>query len=154
MDVSELDARLGDARRVYVDTSTCIAYHSSNEHAHVLARHLFSRIADDTDPLNGYMSVVSASEMLVRPLRYVDHHLRLVTEFLQAFPNLHLIDTDFTIAHQAANIRVTTRLALPDSLILGTALLTGCEAIVTNDERWVRRIAPLYREFTWIYLGQ
>jgi|SRR5687768_5944842 len=154
MDVADLDAALGDARRAYVDTSTCIAYHSTTEHAHAAARHLFGRIADDADPLIGYISIVSASEMLVRPIRAADHRLRLVTKFLREFPSLTMVNADFEIAHQAANIRAVTRLALPDSLIIGTAILTACEVIVTNDERWSRRVAPLYPQFRWIYLGR
>jgi hypothetical protein len=31
--------------------------------------------------------------------------------------------------------------------------LAGCQAIVSNDERWKRRLAPMFREFRWIYLG-
>jgi predicted nucleic acid-binding protein len=154
MDIAELENALSDARRANVDTSTCIALHSTTEHAHPLARHLFERIADDADPLVGYISVVSAAEMLIRPIRAADHRLQLVTEFLRTFPNLYMVDTDFEIAHQAANIRAITRLALPDSLIVGTAILAACEVIVTNDERWSRRVAPLYPQFRWIYLGR
>jgi hypothetical protein len=47
-----------------------------------------------------------------------------------------------------------SRLALPDALLVGTALLSGCEAIITNDERWSRRLAPLFPRFRWIYLGR
>src|SRR5688572_14529567 len=134
MDVAELDAALGDAHRVFVDTSTCIAYHSTHEHAHPLARHLFGRIADAEDPLVAYFSIVTASEMLVRPIRAADSDLTAMHKFLRSFPNLQLIDADFEVALQAANIRAVTRLALPDSLIIGTAILSACEAIVTNDE--------------------
>ena len=143
MNVAELDAEIGDARRAYIDTSACIAYHSTTERAYPLARHLFGRIADNVDPLVGYMSIVSASEMLVRPIRAGDHRLTLVTRFLRDFPNLYMVNADFEIALQAANIRVLTRLALADALIIGTAIMAGCEAIVTNDERWSRRVGPL-----------
>lgn len=154
MDIPELDAALGDARRAYVDTSTCIAYHSTTEHAHPLARHLFNRIADAEDPLVAYFSTITAAEMLVRPIRAGASDLTAMHRFLRGFPNLQMVDTDFQVALQAANVRAVTRLALPDSLIVGTAILTACEAIVSNDERWSRRLAPLYPQFRWIYLGR
>jgi predicted nucleic acid-binding protein len=154
MDIAELDATLGDAHRAFVDTSTCIAYQSTSEAAHPLARHLFGRIADPVDPLAAYISIVSAAEMLVRPIQAGDHRLTLVSDFLQSFPNLHMLDATFDVALQAANVRALTRLALPDALLIGTAVLAGCEAIVTNDERWSRRLGPLFPRFTWIYLGR
>ena len=75
MDISELDAALGTARRAFVDSSTCIANFSTTELAHPLARHLFDRVADDADPLIAYISVVSAAEMLVRPIQAADDRL-------------------------------------------------------------------------------
>ena len=154
MDIAGLDRALGDARRVFIDTSTVLAYHSTSELAHPPARHLFERIANDADSLNAYLSMVSVSELLVRPIRVADHRLALMHQFLRTYPNLRLLDADFEIALQAANIRALTRLALPDALIIATAILSACEAIVTNDERWSRRLAPLYPQFRWIYLGE
>jgi hypothetical protein len=81
MDVLELDAAIGDAHRAFVDTSACIAYFSTTELAFPLAQHLFGRIADDADPLAVYISIITASEMLVRPMRAGDHRLTLVTDF-------------------------------------------------------------------------
>src|SRR5437763_988513 len=98
MDVAALDTAIGEAHRAFVDTSTCIANFSTAEHAHPLARHLFDRIEDDADPLVAYMSVVSVSEMLVRPIRAADHRLKLVHQFLRTFPNLHILNVDFEIA--------------------------------------------------------
>ena len=34
-----------------------------------------------------------------------------------------------------------------------SGLLAGCEAIVTNDERWKRRLEPAFRTFRWVYLA-
>jgi predicted nucleic acid-binding protein len=153
MNIAELDAAIGDAHRAFIDSSTCIAHFSTIEVAHPLARHLFGRVQNDADPLIAYISVVSCMEMLVRPIRAGSADLGLVTEFLRELPNLHLIDVDLTVSLQAANIRALTRLSPPDALLVGTALLSGCEAIITNDEQWVRRAAPLYPRFRWVYLG-
>jgi predicted nucleic acid-binding protein len=153
MDIAHLDAILGDARRAFLDSSTCIAFHSTGEAVHPLARHLLQRIESDEDPLSGYLSVVTVAELLVRPMRGASADLTLMHRFLRGIPNLQILDVDFEIAQQAANIRALTRLQLPDSLLIGTALLSGCEVIITNDERWARRRRPLFGQFSWIYLG-
>jgi predicted nucleic acid-binding protein len=154
MDISDLDAALGDTHRAFVDSSTCIAYHSTLEAVHPLARHVFGRVANASDPLKAYISVVSATEMLVRPIRAGSGDLMLVSAFLRGFPNLNVLDVTLDVALQAANIRALTRLPAPDALLVGTALLSGCEAIVTNDGSWGRRLAPLFPQFRWIYLGR
>lgn len=154
MNAEEFDAALGDVHRVFADTSTCIAFLGQSERASVAARQLFTRVADEADPLYAVISVITAAEMLVRPIRQGGSELRTVHEFLHEFPNLRLIQVDLMVALQAANVRSVARLPLPDALIVGTAILSGCEAIVTNDERWSRRLAPLYPQFRWIYLGQ
>ena len=154
MQAGELNAALTDAQRIFVDSSACIAYHSQVERAHPVARHLFGRIASPSDPVQAYISVVSVAEMLIRPIRAGSRDLKMVHAFILEFPNLHLIQVDLPVALQAANVRALTRLALPDALLVGTAILSGCEAIVTNDEGWSRRLAPLLPQFRWIYLGR
>jgi predicted nucleic acid-binding protein len=153
MDIAHLDAALGNAQRAFVDSSMCIAYLSTTELVHVQARHIFERIRSNTDPLVGYLSVVSVAELLIRPIRSGSSDLFTVHSFLLTFPNLYIIDVDFGIAQQAANVRALSRLAMPDALLVGTAIMSGCEAILTNDARWSRRMAPLFGQFSWIYLG-
>jgi predicted nucleic acid-binding protein len=112
------------------------------------------RIEDPSDPLVGYVAVITAAELLVRPMRTAGPDLVLMHTFLRRLPNLFIVDVDFEVAHQAANIRALTRLPLPDALIVGTAIMSGCQVIITNDDRWSRRLGPLFPQFTWIYLGR
>jgi predicted nucleic acid-binding protein len=154
MNVAELDAAIGDAQRTFIDTSVCIAYHSQGEAAHPLARQLVRRIEEPSDLLVGYVSVITAAELLVRPMRTAGPDLVLMHTFLRRLPNLFVVDVDFEVAHQAANIRALTRLPLPDALIVGTAIMSGCQVIITNDDRWSRRLSPLFPQFTWICLGR
>lgn len=154
MNIAELDAAIGDTRRAFMDTSVCIAFHSQDEVAHPLARHFFQRIEDGSDPLVGYLSVITAAELLVRPMRTAGPDLVAMHTFLRRLSGLFIVDVDFEVAHQAANIRALTRLHLPDALIVATAIMSGCQIIVTNDERWSRRLSPLFPQFTWVYLGR
>lgn len=151
MEAAELDRKLGAARRVFLDSSACIAYHSTAEPSHPPARHLFQRIARPDD-LTAYLSVVSAAELLIRPIRAGNADLSFMHTFLRNFPNLQVLPADFEVALQAATIRAQTGLALPDALLVSSALLTACEAVVTNDRRWHRRLQPLFPRFTWIAL--
>jgi len=73
--------------------------------------------------------------------------------FLTTFPNLTILPADLTVALQAATLRATTGIRLPDALVVASGMLAGCEAIVSNDEQWRRKLALLFRQFQWIYLG-
>lgn len=69
MGARELDAALRGVERVVVDSSTLIAFHSPGEAAHSLADRLLRRIESGSDDLRGYYAMVSAVELLVRPIR-------------------------------------------------------------------------------------
>jgi predicted nucleic acid-binding protein len=148
-----LDDDLGPVERVLLDSSALIAFHSPHEAAHPLAKHLLERIERDSDPLTGYVSIISTPELLVRPLRAGPREFAFMHTFLTKFPHLSVLPLDMTVAVQAATLRATTGIRLPDAISLASGLLAGCEAIVTNDEQWLRKLAPLFRQFRWIYLG-
>lgn len=153
MGVIALDAALGDARRILLDSSTLIAFHSHQEQAHNLAKHLLHRIEQDQDPLLGYCSVISAAELLVRPIRTSQSAFTFMHTFLATFPNLTVLPMDLAVSMQAATVRAITNIRMPDAVIIATGLLSGCECIVSNDASWKQRLAPLFGEFRWIYLG-
>ena len=153
MSLVDLDAVLGGGERILLDSSTLIAFHSPHEHAHSLADHVLRRIASAGDPLRGYYSVISAVELLVRPIRTSQERSTFMHVFLTQYPNLTILPMDLTVAVQAASVRATAGIPLPDAVVVASGLLAGCEAIVTNDERWKKRLEPLFRTFRWIYLG-
>ncbi len=153
MGIVELDGAIGNAERALLDSSTLIAYHSPPERAHLLAKHLLDRIEDDRDRLRGYYSALSASELLVRLTRTSEPAFTYMHTFLLTFPNLTLLPVDLPVAMQAAALRATTNIRLPDALIIASGLLSGCEAIVSNDAGWKGRFEPLFSRFRWIYLS-
>ena len=152
MATADLDAALGVSERVLVDSSTLIAFHNQHERAHLLADHLLRRIESGSDPLRGYYSVVSAVELLVRPIRTGQTEFMYMHTFLTEYPHLTVLPMDMTVAVQAATLRATMGIALPDAVVVASGLLAGCEAIVTNDERWKRRGESRFRQFRWLYL--
>ena len=153
MSIAGLDTAMAGSSRVLVDTSTLIAFHNPNEAVHTLVRHLFQRIQSDDDLLHGYYSVVSAAELLIRPLRTSQASFTFVHTFLTTFPHLQVLPMDLTVAIQSATIRSATYLRLPDATIVASGLLAGCECVVTNDRLWKQRLEPLFPDFRWVYLG-
>ena len=88
----------------------------------------------------------------MRPIRSGLDRFTFMHTFLAQFPHLTGLPVDMVVAVQAANLRAVTNLAVPDSVVIASGLLAGCEAIITNDGRWKRRGESAFRQFTWIYL--
>jgi predicted nucleic acid-binding protein len=149
----ELDLALGDAARVLLDSNSLIAFHSTQQQTHALARHILARVQDPHDRLIAYYSAVTAMELLVRPIQAGAGELAYMHTFLTGFPNLTFLPVDFMVAQRAATVRATTRLKAPDALIVATGLLAGCEAIVHNDHAWETKLKPHFPMFRWIYLN-
>jgi predicted nucleic acid-binding protein len=154
MSTISLDETLRGTERVLLDTSTLLAFHGHHEVVHPLAKHTLGRIENDVDPLRGYYSVVSATELLVRPLRAGATETAYMHAFLRSFPNLSVLPVDLDVASHAASLRAIKNLKTPDALIVASGILAGCQAIVTNDADWKKKLEPLFREFRWIYLGE
>lgn len=94
--------------------------------------------------LSAVSSVITIAEVLVRPLR--DGNASLVAELIESihsYPNLDVLSLDSAIALRAAEVRMATRLALPDAIHIATALESGAEAFVTNDHTIRARVASI-----------
>lgn len=79
-------------------------------------------------------SIVTLSEMLVKPLKIRDTGLRTAfkTLFLRT-RNVRLVVVNLAIAERAADLRARHNLKTPDALQVATAIETGCDAFLTND---------------------
>ena len=153
MAADDLDRALGDADRLLFDSSTLIAFHNPGEATHPLADHLLRRVEREADPIQGYISVVSVTELLVRPIRTSHADFTFMHEFLSSYPNLMTLPMDATVAVQAASLRASMRLSLPDAVVVASGMLAGCQALVSNDVRWKQRGASLFPQFRWIHLS-
>ena len=153
MSTASLDAELGGAARVLFDSSVLIALHTRDDATHELARHLFDRVERDDDPLAALLSAVTAAEVMIRPLRAGPAEARRMHLFLTDFPHLTIVPADLPVALRAARIRADHGLKLPDALVAASALVSGAEAVVTNDEQWRDRLRAAYPEITWVYVA-
>jgi predicted nucleic acid-binding protein len=151
--VAELDAALADAELVLADSSVVIAFWTAADRTHQLARHLFGRIERHDDRLLGLVSAITASEIMVHPLRAGPEPAATMQLFLTAFPNLGIAPVDLAVALRAAAVRAQTGLKTPDALIVATALEHRVDAVATNDEAWATRLRSAFPSIRWICLG-
>jgi predicted nucleic acid-binding protein len=127
-----LDAAIPPGKRILIDTSVALAYLTGTESTSPAATRLFDDfLASGRDV--GAMSMITVGEILVRPFRVGPSAAATVDGFLQHFAELDLIEIDYAIAREAARVRASTNLRMPDALILSSATVTSCDLLCTND---------------------
>ena len=99
-----------------------------------LVEPVFSAI--DGGKLEAVTSSITLLETLVVPLRSAN--LALASRYealLTRSRGLRLVPIDLDLLRAAAHLRAGARLKTPDALQLASAMVTGCCAFVTNDDR-------------------
>lgn len=152
MSLATLDAALAGVEVVAVDTSVWLAFVTTVDATHHLARHLFRRVASDDDPLRAEASMVTATETLVRPARAGTADLARIRAYLTGFPHLTLVPIGLEIAAAAAVVRARSGLKTPDALVVATALVNHADAVASNDDAWAKRLGAAYPAIRWIGL--
>ena len=154
MSAPSIERALPEGSRILLDSTTLVAYLNRAEAVSgVSARIIDEFVASGRNP--AIISMVSIAEVLVRPLRVGppdDYHHFL--DFVEQFPNLRALPVDLAVAHDAASIRAVYNLAGPDAMIVGSGLVAQVGYIVTDHERWVRKLQPLARRVSVIYLNR
>ena len=83
------------------------------------------------------LSVVTESELLVRPFRERDAEVVERISDLLSEDGIEVIELGRAIARRAALLRAAhPALRLPDATIIATAIDAGCDLIVGNDAEW------------------
>ncbi len=88
--------------------------------------------------MNAVTSTLTITECLVQPYR--KKNFALSAQYLvlfRNFPNLSIIPLTDDIAERAAFLRAQHNLRTPDAVQLATALVSGCHAFLTNDDRFL-----------------
>ena len=98
--------------------------------------------AVESGEIAGLTTTITLAELLTVPAQSGDQRAMQEYElYLTHFPNLHILPLDTALAREAAQVRVATRLRMPDAIQIAAARLSGADGIVTNDRRWVGRVA-------------
>lgn len=128
-----LDQAIAPGQRVLIDTSVALAYLTGTESTSPAATRLFDDfLASGRDV--GAMSMITVGEILVRPFRAGPAGVAVAEAFLQQFAELDFVEIDYAIAREAARIRATTDLRMPDALVLSSATVASCDVLCTNDQ--------------------
>ena len=118
--------------RVYLDTNVFIYALEGFPPLDTELQDLFNAVG--RGDFEGWTSELTLAEALVKPLK--DGHTALIDAYdttLQDRPHFHLLGITRTILREAARLRGSTSLKLPDAIHLATAEQTGCTTFVTND---------------------
>jgi predicted nucleic acid-binding protein len=101
-----------------------------------------------------FASVITEAELLVYAEQKRSSEAAEIVRDLLSEDGIYVINTDRRIARRAAAIRgaalrqgTDKKMAIPDAIIIATAIETGCDAIVGNDGAWRGRT-----EIPFVYL--
>ena len=152
MSVTQRSRALGPAedvgnssRRLLLDTNAIIYFLSGLEPYLSFLTPLFRRVLRAEAIM--IISVVTESELLVRPEREGNEQAIERIEDLLSEEGFTVVDVDRRIGRQAAKLRAAHGFKLPDAIIIATALETRCDMVVGNDAAW-RRLP----EFPFVHL--
>lgn len=122
-------------RRLAVDTSCCIYYLEKDPLRWGLVEPLIDRAA--TGSLLVELCAIVKMELLILPYRSRNvRDIYLVKQFVHDSRGVSVTPLSEGVMELATEVRATTGLKVPDALIVGSALLGGCDAIVGNDRRF------------------
>jgi predicted nucleic acid-binding protein len=154
MTFASLERALPAGERLRVDTTTFVSYLDGGEAVTPLAAHVLDELVEPgRNP--AVLSMVTISELLVRPLRVgVSDRYENLLDLLTHFPNLRPRSVDLPVAQEAASLRAAFRLSMADSLIVATGIVAQVHHLVTNDVDWQRRLQPISSRIRVCLLGQ
>ena len=151
MSLASLQRDLDGLTEIALDSAIFIAAADANDEWHQHAAWLLGAVEEGR--FRGTISVINAAEILVGGFAQSVENGIARRVRLHGYPNLAIVPLSFELATGAAQIRAATKLPLPDSVVLATAIHAQCQAIVHADREWVRRAAGLQSVIRIIYLG-
>jgi len=137
-----IENALRGVTKLGIDTSPIIYFVQSHPTYDEAVSAIFNRIADGR--IEGITSALTLTELLSWPLQQGNTQLQMqYRALLTTSPHFTLVTIDADVAETAARLRAKYRLRTPDALQLGAALMTGCQAFLTNDKD-LRRVTDLH----------
>lgn len=136
-----MDALRG--RDVYLDTNVFIYALEGYPAYSPMLNELFDQI--DSGQIRAFTSELTVAETLVKPLMDSNQELQEIYEnVLQDSDSLHVVPITRGLLVKAARLRAAnTALRLPDAIHIATAQDSGCETLITNDQR-MRGLSDLH----------
>lgn len=133
--------RLENITRLFLDTAPVIYYVEAHAKYLPIVEPIFDML--DQDRLNVVTSPVTLAECLIVPQRLGQKNLeQTFVELLTAGSSTLFIPIDQSIAEKSAALRAKYNLTLTDAFQAAVAILTDCDAFLTNDTL-LKRITDL-----------
>ena len=131
------ERRLSAHRVLGLDTSILIYHLEAHPVYQPLTQALLSRI--ESGRWTAVTSTVTLMELTVRPWQLGRPGVaRAYEALLVHFPHLAVVDVTRDVARRAAQLRARFNVQPADALQVGTSLVHGATAFVTNDRRLAR----------------
>jgi predicted nucleic acid-binding protein len=93
--------------------------------------------AIDQGNLLAVTSELSLAEVLVKPIQNQNvSQQNLYKQALSTTPNLQVVPVQRDILIEAAQLRASINLKLPDAIHAATAIRTQCSSLLTNDQKF------------------
>jgi len=124
---------LGKHRKIAIDTAPFIYHLEAHPQYSKPTETIFNLI--ETGKITATTSTITLMEILVKPKK--EKNEMAVEEYrfmLLTFPNLKVRPMDANVAEAAAELRAKyPALHPPDAIQIGTAIIEGADAFITND---------------------
>lgn len=132
---------LSKVKRIYIEAAPLIYYVEENTTYVERMDAIIAAIENQT--AEAISSVITLTEVITHPLRLGKSQLvREYRDILLHEKYFRLMPVSVEIAEHAANLRARYNLRTPDALHVATALVTNCDAFLTND-LGIKRITEL-----------
>ncbi|BAF60741.1 MAG: PIN domain-containing protein [Pelotomaculum sp.] len=136
--VEQFLKEISQYRSATLDTNAVIYFLDGTAGFIDLLEPLFELVEQGQMKLN--LSVITEAELLVKPYRENNKEVIKAVQFLaEDFPNIEVIPVTRRIAREAARIRSTLGLKLPDAIIIFTALESSSEVLIGNDQELLQK---------------
>ncbi len=123
---------LKKAKVIALDTAPFIYLIEENPTYITIVEPLFQEISRGN--LRAFTSHITLIEVLIKPLEEKNGDLiKKYSDILNESDNLFLSGVDKEITMEAARLRATYKLKIPDAIQLATGLMNGADAFITND---------------------
>ncbi|NET91135.1 MAG: PIN domain-containing protein [Kamptonema sp. SIO1D9] len=135
------DEALQGVKSIFLDTAPVVYYVENHPRFADGVEGVIKKL--DSKELQGIISPVTLAECLVYPLKSQDEKIQQeFVDFLLRHQSIKMIEIDTGISLSSARLRAKYNLKLLDALQVATAIRSGCEALLTNDDQF-RRVSEL-----------
>jgi predicted nucleic acid-binding protein len=128
----KVEVALETISKVFIDTAPIIYYIEGSTGFFSVVDAFFQGLL--LRSIKAIVSPVTLAECLVMPVRLKNAEVQQsFINFLTNTKEIEMVDIDVTVGRQAAELRVSYGLKLPDALQIAVAIRTGCDCFLTND---------------------